>query len=382
MKIYFDENMPYVAPLFSGFGDVVPFKGRECTPQLIKDADVLLVRSITKVNDALLSEADKLKFVGTATIGTDHIDQDFLADREIVFASAPGCNAISVAEYVLSSIKVLEQRYLFDLKDKLVGIVGAGNTGSSLAEKLDALGVDYILCDPPLAKSGDARDFVEYEQLLRQADIISFHVPLSKEGDCPTWHLFGQAQLDMIKPDAIIINACRGEVVDNQVMLEAKKSGNNNPLVLDVWEGEPQVLHELIEYCEIATAHIAGYSFEGKARGTFMLYQALCRHLQRKPEQLLENLLPQSAVNGVSIRPQNVGDELQSGIINRMIHLVYDVRRDDGLFRRHIRQKGFDWLRKNYPVRREFSALTVPNGQHQTLQTLHKLGFKATSEQD
>ncbi len=376
MKIYYDENMPYVAELFSEFGQVVPFKGRQCTAEQIADADVLLVRSITKVNEALLQQAKQLKFVGTATIGTDHIDQQALAKADIAFASAPGCNAVSVAEYVLSAIKVLERRYVFDLKDKVVGIVGAGNTGSAVAQKLAALGIEYLLCDPPLAGSGDARQFVQYHQLLQKADILSFHVPLITEGEYPTWHLFDAQALRHIKPEAILINACRGEVFDNQMLLEAKRQGAKNPLVLDVWEGEPKVLEPLIDYCDIATAHIAGYSFEGKAKGTFMLYQALCRLLKQKPKKLLDDLLPKADLSEVVLTVSDKPDDVDTAVVNRVIHLVYDVSRDDGLFRHHIAQQGFDWLRKHYPVRREFSSLGVTGPSHPTLDTLIKLGFK------
>ncbi|NQZ06916.1 MAG: 4-phosphoerythronate dehydrogenase [Algicola sp.] len=387
MKIYYDENMPFAAELFSPLGEVQSFAGRQCTAELIKDADVLLVRSITKVNESLIKEAKNLKFVGTATIGTDHVDQEYLAQRGICFTSAPGCNAISVAEYVLSAIKVLEQRYLFSLQDKTVGIVGAGNTGSRLSEKLDALGVNYLLCDPLLAAAGDNRTFVEYQQVLLEADILSFHVPLTAEGDYPTHHLFGEAQLAQVKSDAVIINACRGEVLDNLMLLKAKQNGNNNPLVLDVWAGEPAVLTDLVPFADIATAHIAGYSFEGKARGTFMLYQALCKLLDKTAELSLERLLPPSDMTSISLG--NAGQSMVEGVtgsvktpqpdydaINRVIHLIYDVRRDDAIFRQHIHKNGFDWIRKTYPVRREFSALAVFSQQQHTFNTLINLGFK------
>lgn len=382
MKILYDENMPFAPELFAGLGEVQSFAGRQCSAGLVKDADVLLVRSITKVNEALLAGADTLQFVGTATIGTDHIDQAYLADRQIRFSSAPGCNAVSVAEYVLSAIKVLEQRYLFSLQDKIVGIVGAGNTGSRLAEKLDALGVHYLLCDPPLAHSGDDRTFSSYEQVLNEADILSFHVPLIDDGDYPTRYLFGEVQLAKVKPDAVIINACRGEVVDNHMLLAAKQNGNNNPLVLDVWEGEPQVLTNLIPFADIATAHIAGYSYEGKAKGTFMLYQALCQHLGVEPDLDLSALLPCADVTSVSLgntKPSVIERGVEQSIdhpsINRVIHLSYDVRRDDAIFRAHINSNGFDWIRKTYPVRREFSALTVFSQQQHTLDRLINLGF-------
>lgn len=395
MKIFHDENMPFAAELFAPLGDVQAFAGRECDADLIRDADVLLVRSVTKVNEVLLAGADKLKFVGTATIGTDHIDQAYLQKRGIGFASSPGCNAVSVAEYVLSAIKVLEQRYLFSLQDKTVGIVGAGNTGSRLAEKLTALGVDFMLCDPPLDAAGDTRDFVSYEHLLAQADILSFHVPLVNDGEYATRHLFADNELAKIKSDAVIINACRGEVIDNQMLLKAKQNGNTNPLVLDVWEGEPTILMPLLEYTDIATAHIAGYSYEGKAKGTFMLYQALCQQLGKTPEQQLDKLLPASDISHLALGEEEQAEEQakEQGVnyaaINRVIHLVYDVRRDDALFRQYITSNGFDWLRKHYPVRREFSALTVSQSSSKNSSknsskgksskaviTLTKLGFK------
>ena len=353
MKILADENMPYATELFSEFGQVTTFPGRQLSTGDVMDADVLLVRSITKVNEALLGDADKLQFVGTATIGTDHIDQAYLAERDIEFTSAPGCNAISVAEYVLSSLLVLAQKYGFDVKDKVVGIVGAGNTGSRLAEKLEAFGVRYLLCDPPLEAQGDSRDFVSYQTLLDEADVLSFHVPLIDGGSNPTRHLFNADTLKTIKPDAILINACRGEVMDNQALLEAKQSGSAHPLVLDVWEGEPNVLKPLIPYADIASAHIAGYSFEGKARGTFMLYQKFCQRLGVEPKQTLTQLLPPADMGEVVLGSEG------PDTINRLVHLVYDVRRDDALFRQHIGVNGFDWLRKNYPVRREFSALSI-----------------------
>jgi erythronate-4-phosphate dehydrogenase len=374
MKIFHDENMPFAAELFAEFGEVQAFAGRQCDAQLIEQADVLLVRSITKVDATLLARAKNLTFVGTATIGTDHIDQDYLASRKITFSSAPGCNAVSVAEYVISAIKVMEQRYLFSLQDKTVGIVGAGNTGSRLADKLTALGVDHVLCDPPLEQSGDSRGFVGYQQLLERADIISFHVPLINDGDYPTRHLLGQAQLAVIKNEAVIINACRGEVIDNQMLLKARQNGNRNPLVLDVWEGEPNVLTDLVQYADIATAHIAGYSYEGKAKGTFMLYQSLCAHLDVKPRQDLASLLPKSEISSVSLA-QGAEQGIAHSSINRVIHLAYDVRRDDAIFRQNISRNGFDWIRKTYPVRREFSALTVFSQQQNTQKVLANLGF-------
>ena len=375
MKIYADENMPFVEEFFAHLpnAQVSRFSGRDCQPSTIADADVLLVRSVTKVNESLLSEVNNLQFVGTATIGTDHVDQTYLAARKIPFASSPGCNARSVGQYVLSAIKVLEQRYGFSLQDKVVGIVGAGNTGSALASLLTGLGVKHMLCDPPLALTQDSRHFEHYDKLLTECDIISFHVPLIKDGEHPTYHLFGEQQLTQIKPEAILINACRGEVMDNKALLEAKQQGCKNPLILDVWENEPNPLQGLIPYADIATAHIAGYSLEGKARGTFMLYQALCEQLNIKVDFTLEDILPRASIHQVNI--DNDAQIVDFYTINRLIHLVYDVRRDDSLFRQHVAGHGFDWLRKNHPLRREFSSLLLDTKKTNTAAILEALNF-------
>lgn len=212
MKILFDENMPFAREFFSDFAgkssNLVPFAGRSLTPELAADADVLLVRSITKVNEQLLAKNNLLRFVGTATIGVDHIDQHYLVNRDIAFSSAPGCNAISVAEYVISALVILAERDRFNLKDKTVGIVGAGNTGTRLSEKLAALGVNYKLTDPLLAASGDSRDFYSLEEVL-DCDVISLHVPLTKSGEHSTYHLLNAQRLQRLTPSQILINACR-----------------------------------------------------------------------------------------------------------------------------------------------------------------------------
>jgi erythronate-4-phosphate dehydrogenase len=369
MKILYDENMPFAKEFFSDFGQLIPFSGRELTAEQISDADVLLVRSITTVNKNLLRLNDKLVFVGTATIGVDHIDQPYLRDRDIAFTSAPGCNAISVAEYVLSALVVLAERQVFNLLDKTVGIVGAGNTGSRLSEKLTALGIKHLLCDPFLAQTNDQRDFVSLEQALA-CDVISLHVPLTYEGKFPTYHLLGNLMLSSLNDQQILINACRGEVIDNHALLTLKQQGMKTTLVLDVWENEPSILNELIEYTDIATAHIAGYSLEGKARGSEMLYLALCRELKILPEKQLNQFLPIPLINSVEIKA-----DFSDILLNQLVKMVYDVRRDDALFRQQLPCQGFDHIRKTYPARREFSAITVILSNSANADVLHLLGF-------
>ncbi|MDN3653156.1 4-phosphoerythronate dehydrogenase [Thalassotalea ponticola] len=370
MHIFYDENIPYAAQFFAEFGQLHAFSGRDVNADALKRADVLLVRSITQVNQQLLADNKQIQFVGTATIGFDHVDRDYLSSQNIAFTNAPGCNAVSVAEYVLSSIMVLSQRLGFQLADKCVGIVGAGNTGSALAKKLAALGVQYKLCDPLLAKTDDARDFVSLEQIC-ECDVISLHVPKTLTGEFATYHMFDQQRLEQLCPQQILINACRGEVIDNHALLRLKQQGGGPHLVLDVWENEPNILTELIDHCQIATAHIAGYSLEGKARGTEMLYQALCKHLGRKGNKQLPDFLPKQQF---ADDKHGIDDTLEH--IRDTVFRVYDVRRDDTIFRQQLSQASFDGLRKNYPVRREFSALHLPDEIHRRSPMYRLLGFQ------
>jgi len=391
MKIYFDENMPFAKEFFSELchlhcgidsaaelGELIPFSGRSLTAEQVADADVLLVRSITQVNEKLLHLNDKLSFVGSATIGMDHIDQSYLAKRNITFHSAPGCNAISVAEYVLSALVVLAERYLLNLSSLTVGIVGGGNTGSRLSEKLTALGIKHKICDPLLAERKDlakrtaeidSRDYVSLDEALA-CDVISLHVPKIEGGEHPTYKLLNLENLAKLREDQILISACRGDVIDNHALLALKKSGHGLKVVLDVWQGEPEVLEALIPYTEIATAHIAGYSLEGKARGSEMLYQALCKQLNVEAKYKLKNFLPSASIPAIEI-----DQDFNQILLNQLVKMVYDVRRDDAIFRQQLFVQGFDSLRKNYPVRREFSAVTVTLSPNAMSDVPHRLGF-------
>jgi len=376
MKILYDENMLYAKEFFSDIAgsdtELIPFAGRNLSPEQVIDADVLLVRSITQVDETLLSQNQNISFVGTATIGTDHIDQAYLAKRDIAFHSAPGCNAVSVAEYVISALVILAERYFFDFTKLNVGIVGGGNTGTRLSEKLSALGIQYKICDPLLAhNTNDTRAFVSLEEVF-ECDVISLHVPKIIDGEYPTYHLLDEARLSNLKNEQILINACRGEVIDNQALFKLKKSGHGLKLVLDVWEGEPELLTPLIDYTEIATAHIAGYSLEGKARGTQMLYQALCQHINIKPVCQLKTLLPTASISCVELN-----QEYNEIVLNQLVKMVYDVRRDDAIFRQQLSSQGFDALRKNYPTRREFSAVQVILSVNAYSCVPHRLGFSS-----
>lgn len=373
MKIYADENMPYVQQFFADLGTVQLVDGRQLTPLQVADADVLLVRSVTQVNEQLLSQNNQLKFVGTATIGVDHIDQTYLQSRDIRFSSAPGCNAQSVVEYVLSSLFLLAEQQQKPLQQWTVGVVGVGQIGSRLVKALQALEVTVLQSDPLRAANEPDFPQVDFTDLMTRVDALSFHVPLVKSGAHPTLKLLNTDNLAQLPSAVAIINASRGEVTCNQALLAEAKSGVQRPLVLDVWDNEPNVLRELVPYTRIATAHIAGHSIEGKARGTEMLYQALCKTLKIEPKHQLNDFCPVPVMEKLQISANFRLSDVQN-----ICRMLYDVRRDDALFRFHLQGHGFDWLRKHYPPRREFSSLHVQldNPAAAIPEFLRNLGFR------
>lgn len=375
LTIVADENIPALAPLFQRFGTLRRVAGRNLQTADLQDADVLLVRSVTRVDQALLQDTP-VRFVGTATIGTDHVDLDYLREQGIGFSSAPGCNADAVVEYVLSSLLLLAAEQGFALEQRVVGIVGVGNVGGRLQRRLQGLGIRVLRCDPP-RQAAEGGDFVSLEQLLAEADIVALHTPLTRGGRWPTYHLLHAGNLPQLKPGAILLNAGRGPVIDNAALLTLARQRPDLTLVLDVWEHEPRVDVALAERCAIATPHIAGYSLDGKIRGTWMLYQALCAHLGQPAEMPLAAVLPPAAVTALAL---DDGADLLTPA-----RLVYDPGRDDRALRRTLalpepqRAQAFDRLRREYPPRREYATLkvSVARGDCRRLQAL---GFACGEE--
>lgn len=387
MKILADENMPYVQQLFGDLGTIETVNGRELTPEQVSDADVLLVRSVTQVNASLLSGNSRLKFVGSATIGTDHIDTEYLAQQGISFSSAPGCNATAVGEFAFIAMLELANRFGDSLKSKTVGIIGAGNTGAAVAKCLEAYGVNVLLHDPVIEGS-DPRDFVSLDRLIRQCDVISLHVPITKTGEHKTWYLFDEARLNSLQQGTWLLNCCRGEVIDNRALIKVKQHRDDIKVVLDVWEGEPNPMHDLIPYVELATPHIAGYSLEGKARGTYILYQKLMQVLGKEADKSMTALLPALWSEQMSI--ENLPSEKA---LLQLSRFIYDLRDDDEQFRATIlnepskispvhcaNNNGFDLMRKNHKHRREFSALRVVSTGRSDVNWLSNLGFSGIGQ--
>lgn len=376
LTIVADENIPALESLFGDLGRLVRCPGRTLSSEALQEADILLVRSVTRVDQALLA-GTPVRFVGTATIGTDHVDLPWLAEQGIGFSSAPGSNADSVVEYVLSSLLHLAAERSFDLFDQVVGIVGVGNVGGRLQRRLEAMGIRVMLCDPPRAHQEGGDRFVDLTTLLAQADIVSLHTPLVTSGPWPSHHLLNEETLGLLKPDAILLNTGRGAVIDNQALLRLKAQRPDMTLVLDVWEGEPVIDPRLAAQCAIATPHIAGYALDGKIRGSWMLYRALCEFLGRRSDIALEQALPAAAVSELRLAP---GADLLTSA-----RLVYDPFRDDRALRATLalptEQRGaaFDQLRRTYPVRREFATLNV-SAAGELQPKLAALGFATDTE--
>ncbi|WP_413111992.1 4-phosphoerythronate dehydrogenase [Thaumasiovibrio sp. DFM-14] len=377
MKILIDENMPYAAALFAQLGDVISKPGRTLTADDLVDIDALMIRSVTKVDKALLAKANKLRFVGTATAGTDHVDQPLLAERGVTFYGAAGCNKVGVAEYVISTLLVLAQQQGFSIFERTVGIVGVGNVGRYLNHCLRSLGIKTILCDPLLAQQGDDGEYTDIDTLIAQSDVVSLHTPLTMSGEHATHHLINKQRLAALKPGTILINAARGPVVDNHALKHALEADPMLSAILDVFEQEPIVDLDLLPRLAFATPHIAGYGLEGKARGTTMVFNAFSTFIGNDLRADPNQLLPRAFIPAVQLAQPLTQANLQS-----LVQLVYDVRRDDSEFRRALggcdrTQMGsvFDKLRKNYWDRREYSAITVAGDPCFGVESLANLGF-------
>lgn len=349
MKIVADENLAFTEYFFAEFGDIQQAAGRTLTQTDVQDADALLIRSVTKV-DAELIQNTALKFVGSATIGTDHLDIAALEKNHITWSNAAGCNAQAVAEYVITALLYL-QPDLIDKNEKFtLGIIGLGNVGSRLAYMATLLGWRVIGYDPFVKHA--AIEQVALDELFKTADAISIHVPLTQVGEYPTYHLVDEKALDTMKPEAILINSARGAVVAETALI-ADIQKTHRAVVLDVFEHEPEISAVLLNLIRLVTPHIAGYSLEGKARGTQMIYDAFCKTFNFTANKQFETQLPECEAY---FQHQDLKQALK-----QHLKQIYDIARDDANLRSCLKdgkvdQKAFDYLRKTYPLRREWAA--------------------------
>lgn len=372
MKIICDENISFAEAAFSQFGKVELLQGRKINNAALNKADVLIVRSITKVDKSLL-ENTNIKFVGTATIGTDHVDINYLNKRNIKFADAAGCNSDAVTEYLFTALfRILADKNI-SLKNKSMGVIGVGNIGSRVVKLAKAVGLEVIMNDPPLQRKTSSKDYAPLEEAL-QADIVTFHVPLTLDGKDKTIHLLDQKKIKSMKDGIILINASRGPVVDNTALssfIDKKKLN----VVLDVWEHEPEVDINLLNQTLIATPHIAGYSLEGKVNGTYLIYKNFCNFLGETPTWQPTLAMPEDSL--ITAEENKSIEETLNFIFSK----VYQIRRDDKKMRHlydldaKIRPSYFDLMRKEYPYRREFNNYFVKNPSTQLKKILEAFRF-------
>lgn len=372
MRIVADENMPLVPECLVGH-QIRRLPGRALRREDLLEADALLVRSVTRVDRALL-EGTPVRFVGTATIGTDHIDSAALADLGIRMAAAPGCNARAVGEYVVTALASLAAEQGWDPAGRTLGLVGLGNTGRAVVALARALGFRVLGCDPFVTLPGLPQ--LPFEALLREVDILSLHVPLVREGAHPTWRLLDAAALARLPADAILINACRGEVVAGADLLAALQARPGLTAVLDVWEGEPRVDPALLQRVRFGTPHVAGYSQEGKWRGTEAVCRALCATFDLPAPRPLTDLLAD-----LPAPPPLVATAAPPAVLlGELLQQACPLARDDAALRRAVAgpdaAAAFDALRRDYFPRREFTArrVVLPAG-HPLWPVLVGLGF-------
>ena len=353
MKIVADENLAFTDYFFSEFGEIRHQAGRLLTSHDVSDAEALLVRSVTKVNQALI-ENSQLKFVGSATIGTDHLDISALQHQDILWSNAPSCNAQAVAEYVITALYHLDSEVFDRGQDFTLGIIGLGNVGCRLAKMAALLGWNVIGCDPFVQLQGIHN--LSFDDVLRKSDAISIHVPLTHSGSHPTFHLLDKNAFASMPAHTILINSARGPVVEEQALIQDIQH-TGRKVVLDVFEHEPVISEQLLDLLSLVTPHIAGYSLEGKARGTQMIYEAFCKVFGYEANKKFETQLPVCE----SFFQQH---DLKKILKDHLRH-IYDIAQDDQNLRSCLKngqvdQGAFDQLRKEYPLRREWAAYGGP----------------------
>lgn len=383
VQIVADENIPFVVECFSSIGEVEAVRGRDITPNVVANADVLLVRSITPVGADLLAGSN-VHFVGTATIGFDHIDIEYLSRNNIGFASAPGSNANSAAEYIIAALLNIAKQHSIDLKGKSIGIIGVGNVGSRVAKKTTALGMKVYLNDPPLQRQSSDPKYLPIERLF-DCDFITLHTPLTFEGGDKTFHLADEKFFNSLKTGCIFLNASRGGVVDGSALKAAIRAGRLQATVLDVWENEPNIDVELLEMVDIGTPHIAGYSLDGKIVGMIMIYKAACEHFGLETKFDIDSFLPAPAVSELKLNPDSGSEQ---DVLLGAVEKIYDIKADDVRLRQVLETKAekrgefFDGLRKSYPVRREFqnTSVIVEDNNSSLAKKLKGIGFLLSHE--
>jgi erythronate-4-phosphate dehydrogenase len=372
IKIIADDKIPFLKEVLEPYADIVYLPGNLISRESVVDADALLIRTRTKCNQSLLEDTS-VKFIATATIGHDHIDADYCKSRDIVWVNAPGCNSSSVQQYITTALLTLSQNQHFSLSDKALGIIGVGNVGSKVQIAANLLGMKVKLNDPPRVRKEGSAGFVSLDEILETCDIITLHVPLIREGEDRTFHLFDSSVFDKLKTSSWLINSSRGEVVETMALKTALSAGRIKDAILDVWENEPDIDLELLRQVTISTPHIAGYSVDGKANGTAMVIQALSQFFGLPLQDFYPPALPLPSNPKIVI---DGADKSRQQVIYEAIMKTYAIIEDHN--RLQLTPGSFEKQRGSYPVRREFGAytLTLSNVEKGEVEIFKKFGFR------
>ncbi len=336
MKVIVDNKIPYIKDIIEQLADeVIYLPGQDIVAETVKDADALIIRTRTRCDRALL-EGSRVKFIGTATIGFDHIDTMYCKKAGIAWTNCPGCNAGAVEQYLHSVLLLLQREKNVSLKNACIGIVGVGHVGERVKRLCESLGMHVMLNDPPRSDCGE-KGFNDLQKLAENCEIITFHVPLTRDGLYKTYHLGDRGFFSRLQKRPYIINTSRGEVLDTQAILSALDGNQISGAVIDVWENEPNISLELLHKVFIGTPHIAGYSVEGKMNATRMVIEAYCRFFKKNVGFEMPSL-------GKSCVGTNENEEI-------LQLQLYDPRNDyDALL---ANPAAFERLRENYSFRRE-----------------------------
>ncbi|MFH0843805.1 MAG: 4-phosphoerythronate dehydrogenase PdxB [Bacteroidota bacterium] len=372
MKIIADDKIPFLKGVLEPYAEIIYTPGRQISNKILKDADALLIRTRTKCTDSLL-KGTKVRFIGTATIGFDHIDTQFCEKKGIFWTNAPGCNSFSVQQYITAALLKIASEFRLSLKGKTIGIVGVGNVGSKVEKFARTLGMDVLLNDPPRERKEGRDKFVDLGTILYKSDIVTLHVPLNVVGEDCTWHLFDEKSFKKMKKGTWFINTSRGEVMVTNALKKALDSGKLAGAVLDVWENEPDIDIELMGKTFLATPHIAGYSTDGKANGTSVVVNALSEFFDLPLNKWYPVRIPEPEKPVISINGIGKSDE---DIIREAVLHTYNIDEDNINLR--FAPADFEKQRGDYGLRREFSAYQVKlnGGTKTTRKILEQLGFK------
>lgn len=368
-NIIIDDAVPFAQEMFSSLGKVTCIPGKEIQPKHLKTADALIVRSRTQVNQSLI-EKSPVQFVGSTVVGLDHIDQPLLKAKKIAFYSAQGCNANSVAEYVITCIINYAKQKHMHLEGKTLGIIGVGNVGKQVQQKAIALGLTVLANDPPRQVKETDKEFVNLETALT-ADIISFHTPLNFTGQHPSHHLLNQNNFHQVNQQALIINAARGGIIDENSWINYVYQAPNLTSIIDCWENEPTINTKLHAIASIATPHIAGHALEAKIKGSLMAYKELCSFWNQTESTDWQQHLPKM--------PNTIHAETTSSTqsdIYAILAQCYQPINDHQAINL-TNSADFESYRRHYPIRREWSEYHVKTNPNPLLRKkLISLGFK------